>query len=56
MLLPWASKSRRHSKFTDSQIAFILRQTEEGVAVEEVSGRLGFPSRRIIDGVRNTAG
>lgn len=32
----------RRSKFTDAQIAFVLRQAEEGTAVEEVCRKSGI--------------
>ena len=32
----------KNSKFTDSQIAFILRQAEEGTSVEEVCRKAGI--------------
>ena len=32
----------KRSKFTESQIAFILRQAEEGTAVEEVCRKAGI--------------
>lgn len=32
----------KRSKFTDSQIAFILRHAEEGAAVEEVCRKAGI--------------
>ena len=32
----------KRSKFTDSQIAFILRQAEEGIPVEEVCRKAGI--------------
>ncbi len=32
----------KKSKFTDSQIAFILRQAEEGTSVEEVCRKTGI--------------
>ena len=32
----------RKSKFTDAQIAFILRQAEEGTKVEEVCRKVGI--------------
>lgn len=32
----------RKSKFTDAQIAFILRQAEEGTKVEEVCRKAGI--------------
>ena len=32
----------KRSKFTDSQIAFILRQAEEGIPVEEVCRKVGI--------------
>ncbi len=32
----------KKSKFTDSQIAFILRQAEEGVSVEEICRKTGI--------------
>ena len=32
----------RRSKFTDAQIAFVLRQAEEGTSVEEVCRKAGI--------------
>lgn len=32
----------RRSKFTDAQIAFVLRQAEEGISVEEVCRKAGI--------------
>ena len=32
----------RRSKFTDAQIAFVLRQAEEGTSVEEVCRKTGI--------------
>lgn len=42
--------------FTEQQIAFILKQAEEGTVVEEVSARPAFRSRPTTAGERNTAG
>ena len=33
----------KKSRFSDSQIAFILRQVEEGTLVEEVCRKAGIP-------------
>jgi putative transposase len=35
----------RKTRFTDSQIAFILRQAEEGTSVEEVCRKAGISSQ-----------
>jgi len=35
----------KKSKFTDSQIAFILRQAEEGTSVEEVCRKAGISAQ-----------
>ena len=43
----------KQNKFTDSQIAFILRQAEEGTPVAEVCRNRGYRSRLIIVGARN---
>ena len=40
----------KRSKFSEQQIAFILRQAEEGTQVEEVCRKAGIRCRR------NTAG
>lgn len=34
----------KRSKFSDSQIAFILRQAEEGTSVDEVCRKAGISS------------
>jgi putative transposase len=41
---PWPDEgiSMKKSKFTESQIAFILRQAEEGTAVAEVCRKAGI--------------
>jgi hypothetical protein len=44
------------SKFSEQQIAFILRQAEEGVPVGEVAVRLASASRPITVGVRDMVG
>lgn len=35
----------KKSRFTDSQIAFILRQAEEGTSVEEVCRKAGISAQ-----------
>jgi len=37
--------SMKKSRFTDSQIAFILRQAEEGTSVEEVCRKAGISAQ-----------
>ena len=45
------------SKFSEQQIALILKQVDDGLGVDDVCRKAGVaPSRRIIGGERNTAG
>ena len=44
------------SKFSEQQIALILKQVDDGLGVDDVCRKAGCPSRRIIGGERNTAG
>lgn len=46
----------KKSKFTDSQIAFILRQAEEGTRVEEFVARLGSVSKHFTVGRKKYGG
>ena len=47
----------KKSRFSEQQIAFILRQAEEGTVVEEVFRKAGSrASRPITIGRRSTAG
>lgn len=44
----------KRSKFSEAQVAFILRQVDEGATVGEVSARRGFPRRPSMSGGRST--
>ena len=44
----------KKSRFSEQQIAFILKQAEDGTTVEEE--RRAYRSRPTIDGVANTGG
>ncbi len=44
----------KKSKFTEAQIAFILRQAEEGTPVPESAGRQGSAMQPSITGARST--
>ena len=46
----------KQSQFSEQQIAFVLHQAEEGVAVEEVCRKAGISIRRTIGGGRSMAG
>jgi len=46
----------KKSKFTDSQIAFILRQAEEGTSVEEVCRKAGIFVQTSTVGARSMEG
>lgn len=46
----------RKSKFSESQIAEILKEAEAGLAVAEVARSTGSARRRSINGGRSTAG
>lgn len=43
----------RKSKFSEQQIAFILRQADEGTSVEEVCRKAGISVQPIIAGGRS---
>jgi putative transposase len=45
----------KRSKFTEAQIAFILRQGEEGTAVGEICRKAGISEARTTIGARSTA-
>jgi hypothetical protein len=42
------------SKFTEAQIAFVLKQAEDGAAVAEVCRKLGSARQRSMRGARST--
>ena len=46
----------KKSKFSEAQIAFILRQGDEGTAEARFAGRLGSVRRPITIGASSTAG
>jgi putative transposase len=46
----------RKSKFTEQQIAFILKQADDGVSVEDTCRKVGSRSRRTTAGGRCTVG
>lgn len=46
----------KQSRFSEQQIAFILKQAEDGTTVEEVCRKAAFPSRPTTDGEANTEG
>jgi putative transposase len=46
----------KRSKFSDQQIAFVLRQAEEGTAVVEVCGKAGLARVRSTNGANKLAG
>ena len=50
---PTGEEAMKRSKFSEQQIAFILRQAEEGTRVEEVCRKAGFRSRPITGGARS---
>lgn len=57
--MPWAHEEEvpmKRSKFSEAQIAFVLRQAEEGTSVEGVAGRRGSAKPRSMRGRRSTAG
>jgi len=45
----------KRTKFTDAQIAFALRQVEEGVTISEVCRKAGIAEATFIIGARNMA-
>ena len=46
----------KKSKFSEAQIAFILKQAEDGTSVGEFCRKVGSRRRRSTTGVRSTPG
>ncbi len=46
----------RKSRFSEHQIAFILKQVDDGLSVQGSAARQAFPSRPITGGARSTVG
>ena len=46
----------KKSRFSEQQIAFVLRQAEEGTAIAEVCRKAGISEASFIAGARSMAG
>lgn len=46
----------KKTKFTEAQMAFVLKQAEDGAAIAEVCRRLGSAMRLFTIGARSTLG
>lgn len=44
----------KRSKFSEAQVAMILRQADEGATIARSVARRGFPRRRSMSGEKNT--